>query len=112
MERDSKRRNTEKRSGMNGEAWENGGSLPGWKKSSLRIQRSDAAPVRIIRYTLDLTHQYHNLLQKTGNGLISASGSVASDMVDYDRGEGISANEILGNATKNGIVGSIAGWFG
>lgn len=33
-------------------------------------------------------------------------------MVDYDRGEGISANEILGNATKNGIVGSIAGWFG
>ena len=47
-----------------------------------------------------------------GNGLISASGSVASDMVDYDRGEGISANEILGNATQNGIVGSIAGWFG
>ena len=41
----------------------NGGSLPGWKKSSIRIQQS-----RTIRYTLDLTRQYHNLLQKTGSG--------------------------------------------
>ena len=41
----------------------NGGSLPGWKKSSIRIQQSWT-----IRYTLDMTRQYHNLLQKTGNG--------------------------------------------
>ena len=32
------------------------------------IATGDAAPVRTIRYTLDLTRQYHNLLQKTGNG--------------------------------------------
>ena len=31
------------------------------------IATGDAAPARTIRYTLDLTHQYHNLLQKTGN---------------------------------------------
>ena len=47
-----------------------------------------------------------------GNGLISVSGSVASDMVDYDRGEDITSEVILENATKNGIVGSIAGCFG
>ena len=33
-----------------------------------RIATGDAAPARTIRYTLDLTRQYHNLLQKTGNG--------------------------------------------
>jgi len=32
------------------------------------IATGDAAPARTIRYTLDLTRQYHNLLQKTGNG--------------------------------------------
>mgnify|MGYP002791296320 CR=1 FL=1 len=32
------------------------------------IATGDAAPDRTIRYTLDLTRQYHNLLQKTGNG--------------------------------------------
>ncbi len=32
------------------------------------ITTGDAAPARTIRYTLDLTRQYHNLLQKTGNG--------------------------------------------
>lgn len=47
-----------------------------------------------------------------GNGLISASGSVASDMVDYNRGEDISSKEIVKNAAKNGIIGGIAGWFG
>jgi RHS repeat-associated protein len=31
------------------------------------IATGDAAPARTIRYTLDLTRQYHNLLQKTGN---------------------------------------------
>ena len=31
------------------------------------IATGDAAPTRTIRYTLDLTRQYHNLLQKTGN---------------------------------------------
>lgn len=30
-----------------------------------RIATGDAAPARTIRYTLDLTRQYHNLLQKT-----------------------------------------------
>ena len=29
------------------------------------IATGDAAPARIICYTLDLTRQYHNLLQKT-----------------------------------------------
>ena len=29
------------------------------------IATGDAAPARTIRYTLDLTRQYHNLLQKT-----------------------------------------------
>ena len=33
------------------------------------IATGDAAPARTIRYTLDLTRQYHNLLQKTGSGL-------------------------------------------
>lgn len=32
------------------------------------IATGDAAQARTIRYTLDLTRQYHNLLQKTGNG--------------------------------------------
>ena len=32
------------------------------------IATGDAAPARTIRYTLDLTRQYHNLLQKTGSG--------------------------------------------
>ena len=32
------------------------------------IATGDAAPDRTIRYTLDLTRQYHNLLQKTGSG--------------------------------------------
>ena len=32
------------------------------------IATGDAAPARTIHYTLDLTRQYHNLLQKTGNG--------------------------------------------
>ena len=32
------------------------------------IVTGDAAPARTIRYTLDLTRQYHNLLQKTGSG--------------------------------------------
>ena len=32
------------------------------------IATGDAAPTRTIRYTLDLTRQYHNLLQKTGSG--------------------------------------------
>ena len=32
------------------------------------IATGEAAPARTIRYTLDLTRQYHNLLQKTGNG--------------------------------------------
>ena len=32
------------------------------------IATGDAAPARTIRYTLDMTRQYHNLLQKTGNG--------------------------------------------
>ena len=32
------------------------------------IATGDAATARTIRYTLDLTRQYHNLLQKTGNG--------------------------------------------
>ena len=33
-------------------------------------------------------------------------------MVDYNRGEDIAPKEILSNATKNGIIGSLAGWFG
>ena len=32
------------------------------------IATGDAATARTIRYTLDLTRQYHNLLQKTGSG--------------------------------------------
>ena len=32
------------------------------------MQQGMQPPARTIRYTLDLTRQYHNLLQKTGNG--------------------------------------------
>ena len=37
------------------------------------IATGDAAPAQTIRYTLDLTRQYHNLLQKTGNGTLHCS---------------------------------------
>ena len=33
------------------------------------IAAVDAAPEQTIRYTLDLTRQYHNLLQKTENNV-------------------------------------------
>jgi len=33
------------------------------------IAAGDAAPEQTIRYTLDLTRQYHNLLQKTENNV-------------------------------------------
>ena len=47
-----------------------------------------------------------------GNGIISASGSVASDMVDYNGGEDISSKKILKNAVKNGLIGVVAGFIG
>ena len=47
-----------------------------------------------------------------GNAAISATSSVASDLLDRSRGEDIGTDVIIINAVTNGVIGAGAGWVG
>ena len=51
-------------------------------------------------------------ISTVGNGVISAAGSVATDMIDYEAGEDIASNDIIKNALWSGSKSMLSAFLG